>query len=414
MRAWIARATVAMAICLLPGQAIAAPPDFELPAVELRVALDRALGEHAFLVIELMRTGVAGDAEFEVVAESVEANSVDIVNMIDSVYGPDAGAAFGEQWRSHIAYLVDYTRAVAAGDEDAQGLADSQLETYVTEFSELLASAAPGLPEDVVHGLIGEHRQQLQQIAGLGAGDYAGSYPALRSTYAHMFMIGDGLALAITDQFPDRFEGKSVAFSPAVDVRVTLDRLFGEHTYLAALVMRARLAQSADLEAAVQALNANSAELRDVIEGVYGADAAAAFDDLWRSHVDLYVAYVAAVSEGDEAAAQAALDGLSDYRTEFGAFVAGANPFLEAEVLEDLLQVHTDHLVAQVLDYRDGDYAAAYETLRQGYAHTAELAAGLGGAIAEQFPLLFPDTAMRSVPDHGVVVSRWSASQRPV
>ena len=414
MRAWIRCATVAMAVCLMPAHAAAAPPDFELPAVKLRVALDRALGEHAFLVIELLRTGVAGGPEFEVVAESVETNSVQIVDMIDSVYGSDAAAAFGELWRSHVAYLVDYTRAIAAGDEGAQNLAASQLETYVTEFSELLASAAPGLPEDVVHGLIGEHRQQLQQIAGLGAGDYAGSYPALRATYAHMFMIGDGLALAITDQFPDRFEGKSVAFSPAVDVRVTLDRLFGEHTYLAALVMRARLAQSADLDAAVEALNANSAELRDVIEGVYGADAAAAFDDLWRSHVDLYVAYVTAVSDGDNAAAQAALDGLRDYRTQFGAFVSGANPFLAAAVLEELLEVHTDQLVAQVLEYRDGDYAAAYATLREAYGHTAELAAGLGGAIAEQFPTLFPDTAMRPAPAQELVSSRCVARQYPV
>ena len=44
-------------------------PDFDLPAVQLRLALDRVLAEHAFLSIEAMRTGIAGGAEFEVAAE---------------------------------------------------------------------------------------------------------------------------------------------------------------------------------------------------------------------------------------------------------------------------------------------------------------------------------------------------------
>ena len=32
--------------------------------------------------------------------------------------------------------------------------------------------------------------------------------------------------------------------------------------------------------------------------------------------------------------------------------------------------------------------------LREAYAHTDELAAGLAGAIADQFPQLFPDTSL--------------------
>ena len=43
-----------------PGQAtrVHQAPDFTLPAVALRISLDRVLAEHAFLIVEAMRTGI--------------------------------------------------------------------------------------------------------------------------------------------------------------------------------------------------------------------------------------------------------------------------------------------------------------------------------------------------------------------
>ena len=372
----------------------AAAPDFALPAVQLRVQLGHALGEHALLVIEAMRRGIIGGEQFEVVAGAVEDNTSEIVAAIEQVYGPEAGQEFGEQWRSHIAYLVDYTRAVAADDADAQALAAEQLEDYVEHFSHFLSSANPLLPEDVVTDLIDEHRAQLSQIATLADGEYGAGYEAMRETYRHMYAIGDGLAQAIVGQFPERFPGRETAFSPAVDVRMTLERLLGEHMYLAAAAMRARLEGADDFEAIVQAVGANSAELAGVIEEIYGDAAGAAFNDLWSSHVDHYLDYVDAIATDDASGAEAALAALGEYRTEFGEFLAGANPFLDAAAFETMLASHTDHLTQQVVAYHDQGYAEAYEIGRHGYAQTSELAAGLGGAIADQFPQLFPDAAM--------------------
>ena len=369
-------------------------PDFEQPAVQLRIGLDRVLAEHAFLTIEAMRTGVAGGDEFEVAAEVLEDNTVELLELVEAAYGADAAGAFGEQWRNHLAYLVDYTRAVADGDEDARDLASSQLETYTEDFSALLASANPGLPPDVVEGLIVEHVQQLEQIGSFADEGFSEAYPAIRDTYTHMFMVGDGLTLGILERFEDRFDGRDTAFSPALDLRITLDRLLGEHTYLAASSMRAQLTDAGDLDAARAALDDNSAELAAQISAIYGADSAVAFDALWVSHTDLYLSYVEAVAAGDADQENEALDGLRAYRSDFSSFLAEANPFLDAEGLEGLLATHTDHLIAQVTAYQDEDYAAAYEALREGYAHTELLAAGLGGAIADQFPLKFPDTAM--------------------
>ena len=368
-------------------------PDFDLPAVQLRLALDRVLAEHAFLSIEAMRTGIAGGAEFEVAAEVLEANTVEVVDLVEAAYGADAADAFAEQWRNHIAYLVDYTRAEAEGDGDARELAASQLQTYTDDFSALLVAANPGLPADVVEGLIQEHVQQLEQIGSFADAGFTEAYPSIRETYAHMFMVGDGLAIGILSGSGDRFPGRDTAFSPALDMRLSLDRLLGEHTYLAAITMRARVTNAPDFEAAADALSDNSAELAAIITQIYGEAGGEAFDELWRSHTSFYLDYVAAAADGDASAQTQALDGLRQYGTDFSAFLAETNPFLDEDGLEALLAAHTEHLVSQVSSYVDGDYAAAYTTLRDAYEHTESIAAGLAGAIADQFPRLFPDTA---------------------
>ena len=370
-----------------------ARPDFDLPAVQLRLALDRVLAEHAFLSIEAMRTGIAGGAEFEVAAEVLEANTVEVVDLVEAAYGADAAEAFAEQWRNHIAYLVDYTRAVADGDADARELAAGQLQAYTDDFSALLVAANPGLPPDVVEGLIQEHVQQLEQIGSFADAGFTEAYPSIRQTYAHMFMVGDGLAIGILTGTGDRFPGRDTAFSPALDMRLSLDRLLGEHTYLAAIAMRARVTNAPDFEAAAEALSDNSAELAATITRIYGEAGGEAFDELWRSHTSFYLDYVGAAADGDASAQTQALEGLRQYGTDFSAFLADANPFLDEDGLEALLAAHTEHLVDQVSSYIDGDYEAAYITLRDAYEHTESIAEGLGGAIADQFPRLFPDTA---------------------
>ena len=373
-------------------------PDFDLPAVQLRIGLGRVLGEHAMLLIETMRAGLADDDQFAAAAATLEENTSDLLTMVEAAYGEGAVDAFGEQWRNHIAYLVDYTRAVADGDEDARQLATDQLDAYIADFSSLLAAANPSLEENVIEELIAEHGQQLSQIGHFDTGEHEAAYRGIRETYAHMYMVGDALTLGILDRARDEFPGRPVAFSRALDMRVTLDRLLGEHTMLAAFVMRSRLSNAPDVQAAADALEANSAELASQIEAIYGEDAGNAFGTLWRSHTGHYIDFVDSVATDDAAARETAVTGLRDYQTAFSEFLAGANPFLSARTLEGMLETHTTHLVDLVDQFDDGSVEDAYATLRMAYAHTEELAAGLAGAIADQFPERFSDTAVVSQP----------------
>jgi hypothetical protein len=218
-----------------------------------------------------------------------------------------------------------------------------------------------------------------------------------------MFMIGDGLADAIARQFPERFTGLDVAFGPAVGLGITLDRLLGEHALLAILATRAGLTEAADRDEAVDTLEANSAELGRAIALVYGQATGDAFADLWRTHVGYYLDYVDARREDDGPAMRDAADGLQQYRSDFSAFVADANPNLSASDLERLLAMHTNHLIAQVDAFAEGDYDAAYTATREAYAHMGAIASALARAIATQFPARFPDTRIPA--DHPAPVA---------
>jgi hypothetical protein len=393
------RALPLAAALVLAALSLAGPPpgaraqEAEAPATGLRVALDRVLAEHAFLIIEVMRLGLEGGPEFDAAADTLDSNTEDLIGAIAGIYGDAAGDAVGVQWRNHIAFIVDYGRALDESDQDAAQLASQQLDRYVTDFSGFLADAMPALPPDAVQGLIREHVEQLQHVASFNEADYGGAYAAIRETFGHMFDIGDGLTIGIVSLFPDRFPGQYEALSPATNLRLTLDRQLGEHSYLASLAMRAVLRDAGDVQSAADALAANSADLQATIVSVYGADAGAAFAGLWGDHVAAYVAYVSAIAAEDETAADAALDELSQYRTDFSAYVAAANPFVSGVAFEALIGAHTEHLVDQADAYASGDYDASYELGREAFAHTGELSRSLAGAIADQFPQLFPDTA---------------------
>jgi hypothetical protein len=383
---------VVVAVIVGPGRVAA--QDDDAPATALRVTLDRLLAEHALLSMEVVRGTIAEAPDVAAAAGVLDENTSEIVAAIEGIYGPEAGAAFAEQWRNHIGFLVDYARARAEGDTNATELARDQLDRYVAEFTALLTEAMPVLPAATVNELIDEHVDQLEHVAAFDEGDFGHAYPAIRDTYRHMFDIGDGLVVGIVTAFPERFTGRDEAFSPATDLRISLDRLLGEHTYLAALAMRATLNGAPDVASAAEAVGENSAELTALIADIYGRPAGDAFEDLWSGHVSWYLAYVQALASDDDEGAADALAGLADYREDFSAFVADANPFLPEAALAGLIESHTDHLVRQADAYAAGEYDAAHRLARDAYAHAGELGASLAAAIGDQFPQRFPDASM--------------------
>ena len=399
----VALAIAVIGMPALPGAALAASPnpaahhvsgthpDLSSPAAELRIALDRLLAEHAFLTIEQMRSGLAGAPDFAAAAVGVEANSVQVADAIGSIYGAEAVEPFGEIWRSHIGYLVDFAVAMGDGDAAAQQKALQGLADYRRRLRTFLTDANPGVALDAIVEALDMHTAQLVEfITAVHAGDHELAFRIEREAYPHMFHLGDALARVIANRFPDRYTGLDVAYSSAGTLRVTLDRILGEHAFLAAGAMRSGVAGSEDFGAAGKAIAGNSDDLQAVVAAAYGDEAAADFRELWDAHISAYVQYIEAARDNDTAARDAANAVISDYARQLAAFLASANPHLDAAALTALFRDHATHLSGQVEAFAAGDYDTTYALVRTGYEHMFTVGEALAIGIATQMPMKFP------------------------
>ena len=175
-------------------------------AADLRMNLNRLLGEHALLAHVAMQKGLDGARDFDQAAAALERNTVELGDAIGSVYGPEARRAFLAQWRAHIGFFVDYTTAVAGGDEEAQREALSNLDGYTEGFSRFLAGANPNLDAATLREGLQMHVAQLREaIDAYRAGEHETAYAKVREAYAHMWGTGDALSGAIVKQFPEKF-----------------------------------------------------------------------------------------------------------------------------------------------------------------------------------------------------------------
>jgi hypothetical protein len=177
-------------------------------AADLRVTLTSLLGEHALLAVTATQKGFDGAEDFEAAAAALDANSVELADVIASVYGDEAAEQFLDGpslWRDHIRFFVDYTVALAAKDKAGQQEAVDNLTGYTGAFSGFLAEAT-GLPQAALQEGLATHVMQLKgALDACAAGDYEESYSLVREAYEHMLATGNTLAEAIVEQNPDMF-----------------------------------------------------------------------------------------------------------------------------------------------------------------------------------------------------------------
>jgi len=366
------------------------------PAAELRIALDTVLTEHAFLAIETMRKGADGAADFDQASAALLANSDDLTAAVASIYGEEGGAAFQEIWNSHIGYFVDYVVATGEGDQAAKDAALAELEKYKVEQAEFFDTATEGnLPAAAVKEGLDVHVNQLITIFDqYVAGDFEPAYAGEREAIQHMSMFAESLSIAITTQFPDKFEGTNPD-TPAVDLRAQLNYTFTEHAGLAVMAMQDGADGAESFDQAAGALLANADDLTAAVTSVYGEEAGAQFGEIWGSHIGYFVDYVTATGADDAEGQAKAKEELDGYIVEQAALLdAATEGRVPADALEEGLTTHVSQLLGSFDAYVAGDYETAYSEMRAAYAHMTMPAAGLSAAITDQFPEQFGGAEM--------------------
>jgi hypothetical protein len=348
-------------------------------AVDLRVTLNRLLGEHMQIAVDATQTALLGGKSFDAEGAALQANTDDLAAAIGSLYGDDAKAAFASQWNAHNGYFVNYTVATAKKDEAGKQKAVDGLTMYQKDFGAFLAGAT-GLPADAVSAQLAMHvMHTAKAVDAFGTKDYAGSYANAAMGYVHMGATGDILAAAIAKQ-----KSLGATTSPAADLRVKLDDLLAEHAALAIVAMERGFDGAPDFKAAAGQLDKNTVALGELIGSAYGNDAKATFLSQWRQHIGYFVNYVTALAKKDDAGQAEAKKGLDGYIAEHGAFLATATG-LPADAVKAQLQMHVDELLQTIDAYAAGNYDEAAAGARKSYAHMYETGDALaGGIIAEK------------------------------
>ena len=178
----------------------------------------------------------------------------------------------------------------------------------------------------------------------------------------------------------------ATASSKAVQLRITLNQLLGEHAILAIKATQRGLVGGKDFPAVAKQLDANSVAISKAIASVYGAAAGRQFlngKNLWRDHIKDFVAYTVATAKHDKAGQQKAVADLMAYVQTQAAFFAKATGLPKGALVDDLT-AHVLQLKGQLDAYAAGNYAQAYTLTNAAYEHMGMTADLLASAIAKQ------------------------------
>lgn len=173
--------------------------------------------------------------------------------------------------------------------------------------------------------------------------------------------------------------------SDGAGLRAQLTALLADHVYLAGAAIDQALQDggdltTADVQAAVAALDENSVEVAALVGSAY-PDAEQPFLDSWRSHIPFFVNYTLGKATGDQALADQAVADLGAYAVSFGQLINSVVPELPAEAVQAELEMHATTLLAAI-DANIANDPAYFDLLKEAASHMPMTATALAGGIA--------------------------------
>jgi hypothetical protein len=180
-------------------------------------------------------------------------------------------------------------------------------------------------------------------------------------------------------------ENPVVASAPlaAPDLALRLESLLGEHSVLAADMMRSRIRGDDDFaQTANAALGGNTDAMTDLIASNFGGQAATRFKSLWAAHVGALFTYASGLADRSASARDGARATLAGFERDLAGFFADASQGrLNRDAAQAAVLMHVDHLLRQADAYAAHDYATADRTYREGYDHTYAMGKVVAAAL---------------------------------
>ncbi|MFI6077760.1 hypothetical protein ACIA5C_40150 [Actinoplanes sp. NPDC051343] len=169
----------------------------------------------------------------------------------------------------------------------------------------------------------------------------------------------------------------------AADLAVRLQAMLGQHSVLAADLMRSRIRGDDDfVQAANAALNKNTDDMSGLIGQLFGTPAAKSFSPLWSQHVVDLVTYAGALADHNDSARKSSDARLVVSENKLADFFSAASKGrLSKSDARSAVEMHVDHLTEQADAYAKKDYPAADKLYRAGFQHTYALGLALDDAL---------------------------------
>jgi hypothetical protein len=167
--------------------------------------------------------------------------------------------------------------------------------------------------------------------------------------------------------------GAEPASGPLTGGEFTLQyqALFGQHTMLAADMMRGRIRNDPDLaQAANAAIGKNTDALGKLYSGEFGSTVAQQFIAPWTGHVTSLFNYARGLGANDQAAVAQAKVQVTGYEGQLADFFARqSHGRLTRAAALSVVADHVTHLLDQADQFAAKDYAKSDVTYREAYAH---------------------------------------------
>ena len=319
-------------------------------AADLRVRLDGLLGEHVIVIAKNSLAATANRSdEYRGYATLLTTNGTDLSDVIGSAFGATAAAGFDQIWSAQNNYYVDYTVGLVSHNATkSNGAASGLLNGFVPQFAQFMSSMS-SIPLDPITELSREQVLETKaMIDDQAALNNAKTFADLQRAYVQASRIGDALASAIANKFPDKFPGDPA--NKAVDFRVALNNLLEEHSYLATMTTSATAAgRNAEQAAALNALAANADALGTVFSQAFGTVIGTRFDQVWGARDAELVVYA---GSADAATRQAAFADLTmTFVAQLGSLIDDATNLAGAAV-SNPIQLQIEATVRTIDDQR--------------------------------------------------------------
>jgi hypothetical protein len=341
-------------------------------AADLRVRLDGLLGEHVIVIAKNSLAATANRSdEYRGYATLLITNGTDLSDVIASAFGATAAVGFDQIWSEQNNYYVDYTVGLVSHNAAKSNAAASELiNGFVPKFAKFMSSMS-SIPLDPITQLSTEQVLETKaMIDDQAALNNAKTFADLQRAFAQASRIGDALASAIANKFPDKFPGDPA--SKAVDFRASLDSLLEEHSYLATMATSATAAgRNAEQAAALNALAANADALGTLFSQAFGTAIGTRFDQVWGARDAELIVYA---GSADAATRQAAFADLTmTFVAQFGSLIDDATNLAGAAV-SNPIQLQIEATVRTIDDQRSqsatqvagDDHSAAAATIPMG------------------------------------------------